>query len=79
MKTQKHHKNQKEDDQEKYIHYGSKMIIGFILWRVWPPDVKSWLIGKAPDAGKDWGQEDKGTTEDEMVGWRHWLNGDEFE
>ena len=38
-----------------------------------PPDVKSWLIGKDPDAGKDWGQE-KGMTEDEMVGWHHWLD-----
>ena len=45
---------------------------------LWPPDVKSWLIGKDPDAGKDWGQEEKGMTEDEMVGWRHWLNGHEF-
>ena len=45
---------------------------------LWPPDVKSWLIGKDPDAGKDWGQEEKGTTEDEMVGWHHWLNGREF-
>ena len=42
---------------------------------LWPPHVKSWLIGKAPDAGKDWGQEEKGTTEDEMVGWHHWLHG----
>ena len=41
----------------------------------WPPDTKSWLIWKDPDAGKDWGQEEKGTTEDEMVGWHHWLNG----
>ena len=41
---------------------------------VWPPDAKSWLIGKDPDAGKDWGQEEKGTTEDEMVGWHHQLN-----
>ena len=40
----------------------------------WPPDVKNWLIGKAPDAGKDWRQEKKGMTEDEMVGWRHRLN-----
>ena len=40
---------------------------------LWPPDSKSWLIGKDPDAGKDWGQEEKGTTEDEMVGWYHWL------
>ena len=45
---------------------------------LWPPDAKSWLIGKDPDAGKDWGQEEKGTTEDEMVGWHHWLNGHEF-
>ena len=45
---------------------------------LWPPDVKSWLIGKDPDAGKDWGQEEKGTTEDEMVGWHHRLNGHGF-
>ena len=45
---------------------------------LWPPDVKSQLIGKDPDAGKDWGQE-KGTTEDEMVGWHHQLNRHEFE
>ena len=43
------------------------------------PDVKSRLIGKDPDAGRDWGQEEKGTTEDEMVGWHHELNGHEFE
>ena len=42
---------------------------------VWPPDAKSWLIGKDPDAGKDWGQEEEGTTEDEMAGWHHQLNG----
>ena len=46
---------------------------------LWPPDAKSWLIGKDPDAGKDWGQEEKGTTEDEMVGWHHRLNGHDFE
>ena len=46
---------------------------------LWPPHVKSWLIGKDPDAGKDWGQEEKGTTEDEMAGWHHWLDGHEFE
>ena len=46
---------------------------------LWPPDAKSWLIWKDPDAGKDWGQEEKGMTEDEMVGWHHWLNGHEFE
>ena len=43
-----------------------------------PPDAKSWLIGKDPDAGKDWAQEEKGTTEDEMVGWHHLLNGHGF-
>ena len=46
---------------------------------LWPPDVKNWLIWKDPDAGKDWGQEEKGTTEDEMAGWHHRLNGREFE
>ena len=45
---------------------------------LWPPDAKSWLIWKDPDAGKDWGQEEKGMTEDEMVGWHHWLNGHVF-
>ena len=45
---------------------------------LWPPDVKSWLIWKDPDSGKDWGQEEKETTEDEMVGWHHQLNGHEF-
>ena len=45
---------------------------------LWPPDAKSWLIGKDPDAGKDWGQEEKGMIEDEMVGCHHWLNGHEF-
>ena len=44
-----------------------------------PPDVKSWLIGKDPYARKDWRQEEKGATENEMVGWHHWLNGHEFE
>ena len=46
---------------------------------LWPPDVKSWLIRKDPDAGRDWGQEEKGPTEDEMAGWHHRLNGHEFE
>ena len=45
---------------------------------LWPPDAKSWLIRKDPDAGKDWGQEEKGMTEDEMVGWHHQLNGHEL-
>ena len=46
---------------------------------LWPPDVKNWLIGKDLDAGKDWRQEEKGRTEDEMVGWHHRLDGHEFE
>ena len=46
---------------------------------LWKPDGKNWLIGKEPDAGKDWRQEEKGTTEEEMVGWHHWLDGHEFE
>ena len=46
---------------------------------LWPPDAKSWLIWKEPDAGKDWGQEEKETTEDEMAGWHHWLDGRESE
>ena len=45
---------------------------------LWPLDVKNWLTGKDPDAGKDWGKEEKGTTEDEMVGWHHRLNGHRF-
>ena len=46
---------------------------------LWPPDVKNWLIWKDPDAGKDWRQEEKGMTENEMIGWHHWLCGHEFE
>ena len=45
---------------------------------LWPPDAKKWLVGKDPDAGKDWGQEEKGMTEDEMVGWHHQLDGHGF-
>ena len=45
---------------------------------LWPPHAKSWLIGKDPDAGRDWGQEEKGTIEDEMAGWHHRLNGHRF-
>ena len=45
---------------------------------LWPLDAKSWLIWKDSDAGRDWGQEEKGTTEDEMAGWHHWLNGHGF-
>ena len=46
---------------------------------LWPPAVKNWLLGKDPDAGQDWRQEETGTTEDEMVGWHHQLDGHEFE
>ena len=46
---------------------------------LWPPDMKNWLIGKDPDAGKNWRWEKKGTTEDEMFGWHHWRNGHEFQ
>ena len=46
---------------------------------LWPPNVKSWFIGKDPDAGRDWGQEEKGMTKDEMAGWHHGLDGHEFE
>ena len=46
---------------------------------LWPPHAKRWLVGKDPDAGKDWGQEEKGMTEDEMAGWHHQLDGHEFE
>ena len=46
---------------------------------LWPPHAKRWLVGKDPDAVRDWGQEEKGMTEDEMAGWHHWLDGHEFE
>ena len=46
---------------------------------LWPLDARNWIIGKDPDAGKEWRQEEKGMTEDEMVGWHHWLNAHEFE
>ena len=46
---------------------------------LWQPDAKNWLIWKGPDAGNDWRQEEKGTTEDEMVGWHHWISAHEFE
>ena len=46
---------------------------------LWPPNAKSWLVGKDPTSGKDWKQEEKGMSEDKMVGWYHWFNGHEFE
>ena len=51
----------------------------FRIWKSSTPHAKSWLIGKDSDAGRDWGQEEKGTTEDEMAGWHHWLDGHESE
>ena len=64
--------------------YQSWIFIGRVVTEaetpiLWPPNAKSWFIGKDSDAGKDWGQEEKGTTEDEMVGWHHQLNEHEFE
>ena len=55
------------------------LILKLKLQYFWLADAKSWLIGKDPDPGKDWGQGEKGMTEDELVGWHHWLNGHEFE
>ena len=53
------------------------MMLKLKLQYLWPPHAKSWLIGKDSDAGRDWGQEEKGMTEDEMAGWHHWFNGRE--
>ena len=58
---------------------GQGLMLKLKLPILWPPHVKSWLIGKDPDARRDWGQEEKGTTEDEMAGWHHWRNGHELE
>ena len=55
------------------------VVLIYISLILWPPHTKSWLIGKDPDAGRDWGKEEKGTTEDEMAGWHHQLDGHEFE
>ena len=46
---------------------------------LWPPNAKNWLRGKSPDPGEDWRQKEKGTTQDQIVGWHHWLDGHEFE
>ena len=54
------------------------LILKLKLPILWPPDVKTWFIWKGTDAGKDWGQEEKGTTEDEMIVWHHWLNAHGF-
>ena len=67
-------------ENQSWIFIGKTDVEAEIFWPIlWPPDVINWLIGKDPDAGKDWGQEEKGTTEDEMVGWHHRLSGHEFE
>ena len=55
------------------------LIVGYWTPILWPPDVRHWLTGKDPEAGKDWRQGEKGMIEDEMVGWHQWLNGHEFE
>ena len=60
---------------QSWVFIGRNDVESETLWILWPPDAKSWLIWKDPDAGKDWEQEEKGTTEDEMVGWHHQLNG----
>ena len=75
---------------DQTIQFQKKSVLN-IHWKDWcwswscntwfdqaPPDLKNWLIRKDPDAGKDWSQEEKGMTEDEMVGWHHWLDGHEF-
>ena len=80
-------KEEKEIEDLVYVHPKGNQHLIFIGRTdaeteapiLWPPDAKSWLAGKDPDAGKDWGQEEKGVTEVEMVGWHHWLNGHEFE
>ena len=61
---------------QSWIFIGGTDAETSILWAL---DVKNWIIGKYPNAGKDWKQEDKGMTEDEMFGWHHWLSGLEFE
>ena len=58
---------------------GPRLILPMVPTVLWPPDVKSQIIRKDPDAGRDWRQDEKGTTENEIVGWHHWLNGHEFE
>ena len=73
------------NDNGSIYYNGAIMFINLLMSTYWKYTeiqlyhiFKSWLIGKDPDAGKDWGQEEKGMTEDEMVGWHHQLNGHEF-
>ena len=65
--------------KEISLEYSLEVLMLKLKLILWPPDAKYWLIGKDPDAGKDWRQEEKGTTEDEMLGWHHWLDGHESE
>ena len=65
--------------ENKICHYFCFFLIYFSTTLIRPPDTKTWLIGKDLDAGKDWRQEEKGMTDDEMVGWHHRLDGHEFE
>ena len=66
---------------ELKTHWTNGQIDGWVSETpvLWPPHAESWLIGKYSDAGRDWGQEEKGTTEDKMAGWHHWLDGRESE
>ena len=68
--------NPKGNESRLFIGKTDAEAVALILL---PPDAKNWLLRKDPDAGKDWRQEEKGTTEDEMFRWYHWLNGHEFE
>ena len=66
--------------KEIYPKYSLEgLMLKLKLLILWPPDAKNWFIGQVPDSGKDWRQEAKGTTEDEMVGWHHQLNRHEFD
>ena len=79
----------KDNAAPKKVDYTTSLRLLLILTRrtdgepeapiLWPPEAKSWLTGKDLDAGENWGQEEKGSKEEEMVGWHHWLNGQEFE
>ena len=71
-KKEKKKKNTQKPTQSTVSHI-------VIVLKLWPPDGKNWLTRKDPDAGKDWRREEKGTTEDEMIGWHHRLHGHEFE
>ena len=75
VSTQKFQPVHSEGDQPWDFFGGSDAEAETLV--LWPPHAKSWLIGKDSDAGRDWGQEEKGTREDEMAGWDHWLDGRE--